>query len=643
MNDHHFNQQLYSLRLCKGLSRKEVAKATGIPRFVLHLYEDGFHRPGKRSRAKLESFYGVALNFEGDRDYPGPIEREVVEDPPFRRRRRTLFAGILSTVMATVFALGTLLFLRSTKNDFSFYGETYTQLYRAATEKGEVGTELVTGAPYHYLNSSMDTSGSILFYDKSSFLHFNECHYSSTIIFHEQPEIGEVQVDYLFGGDLFSDSHRCFFTFGSVTYGTVISFEVPYYGEPVTKLENKKVHVEGQKGFEDETLLMIFNWDITFVVRVFEVILEENLGREVSFVNTFLSDREMGRNVALVTQITGLALIFVGLLGLFYGFSLLFYSLLKRLHLPQAKVIGKGKARELPKDFHAPLAIPGLFIRLVSRTLAFIAMALLLVSLLGRVGVGLPPLFYNPGFLFALKITFRINPFIWVILVCRTTDDGAALLTRAVKSFLFFLFLAASESALIAVTNAWGYDFSSIINEYVPGSVFQVAAMFFLIHFFLAFTPAFLKGKKAGYRILWRCLSLIPFLFLVLSVALSNAHFLFYDTGKNIFISFWFPSSLLPGIIATTFILFGSFFLRVFFRHRYGANTPIYRNGDRYAFYTNIVTVLSFLLVYLLILVLRRNEYAYYLGLVDGAWILILVPIFLFCKTRTMGISKNNE
>ena len=636
MSGYAFNQQLLGLRLDQGLSRKQVSQQAHVGAAALFLYEKGYLRPKGKDLAKLESFYGEKLDFSGEKDYPAEaIETE--KKPAFTRKKRVLGFGIFSATMALILAVGAGLFGVSTQNDSSFYGSTYASLYHAARDKGKAGTDLATNASYHFLEPPSGRAATILFYDASSFLHFSECRYSVNVVFLEQPEIGSTRLEYRFGGDLLSASNRCYFNFGSVTYGNVISCEALYYGEEVTEIENYQVRVKGEGDFDEEKILMLLNYGLSDAAYYFDEILAEYCENAPSFLHDFLPDREKGRSAAFFAQTAGLSMLFLGLLGLFVGLGFLSSSALSRFHPHQGEIPARKALKELPKDFHAPFVLPDFALAFLTRFLFFSSLLLLAVSFLGKVGVGLPPLFHNEAFLSFLQISFRIAPFLWLWLVCRGTRDGGKILSKAANSFLVFFFLAGMETALIAVTNAWDYDFSELIYGFVPGSVFQVVALLFLVHFFLAFTPKFLEGKKRWAWVLWRCLSLLPLSLLALSVILSNAHLLFIDVAQNIYVSFWFPSSVLPAVIISVLLLYGQYLLRLFFQRRYGKSAPYYLNGDYFALWSNLLAVLVFLLTYFFIQLLQGNEYAYYLGLIQGEWILMLIPFFLLCKSAPQG------
>ena len=75
------------------------------------------------------------------------------------------------------------------------------------------------------------------------------------------------------------------------------------------------------------------------------------------------------------------------------------------------------------------------------------------------------------------------------------------------------------------------------------------------------------------------------------------------------------------------------FFIKLFFKKRYGVEkATTFFNGDRFILINNISCSLIILIVGLVDLVFRGNEFAYYLGLGTNIWILALIPFLLFTK-----------
>ena len=631
MSGYSFNEQLYSLRLDRGLTRKEAAKAIGLTRFQIYLFELGYFRPRGKAKEKLESFFGTTIDYSKGRDCPTKIlEEGKGEMPRLARRKRILIHGLIALVMAAMLASGAITLSKATKNDASFYGDSYVSLCRSARDSGKVGIELATNATYHYLESPGNTAGSILFYDSSSFLHFNECNFAANVILLERPDIGSGRLSYRFGGDLFSDSHRCYFNYGNWTYGSVLSCEALYYGQPIEKVENLKVRVQGSAQFDEATMVMLFNLYIEEAVRSFEKIGEAYLGAGMDFLNTFLADREQGRKVALSAQVAGLSLLVVGFIGTCIGISFLVHTLLRQRRFAEAKALPAEARKELPKDIHLPFGIPDAPLLWLSRVLFFASFFILAISFFGSYGLPLPAFLQNGVFLSAARATFMITPFLRLLFLSRYQRDGAKILSEMVTSLLIYVFLAGLETMVAAVNRAWGYDFSELVYGYVPSNVFQTVTLFYLIIFFLFFTPAFIKDKRGC--VIWRLLSLIPFGLLCLTAAVSCVQLLSLDYGKNIFLNFWFPTFPFPAAILSVLVLYGSYFLRLFFLHRYGNKAPMYLNSDRFALISNLLAVIALVGLYLFIALLGGNEYAYYLGLAKGEWIMTLVPFFFLYK-----------
>ena len=107
MAGYTFNAQLYALRLARGLSRKEAAKAIGMSHFRLYLYEKGYFRPRGKALTKLESFYETAIDFAEEKDYPALLREEQNEKKPaFARKKRLIVYGVLAATMAATLSLG---------------------------------------------------------------------------------------------------------------------------------------------------------------------------------------------------------------------------------------------------------------------------------------------------------------------------------------------------------------------------------------------------------------------------------------------------------------------------------------------------------------------------------------------------------
>ena len=213
------------------------------------------------------------------------------------------------------------------------------------------------------------------------------------------------------------------------------------------------------------------------------------------------------------------------------------------------------------------------------------------------------------------------------------------LFQEIIYNMFFFLFVATMETVVIAITDAWGYDFASLIYRYIPGNVYQVVAVHYLIFLFLFFQPPFLNKKSKKVRFVWHSLSLIPFGFLVATYLISNSYALVYGVQENVFINFWFPNGFLSLSIVCVLFLYATFAIRLIIEKRFGRrNGQIFFYGDAYTLLENAICVGLIIIAGIIDLAFIHNQYAYYLGLGGNYWMFALVPFIILCK-----YSPNNQ
>ena len=63
MRDNKYSDILTKLRTEKGKSRSEVAKAIGVTRFAIAMYERGERTPKDEIKRKLAKFYGKSVAY----------------------------------------------------------------------------------------------------------------------------------------------------------------------------------------------------------------------------------------------------------------------------------------------------------------------------------------------------------------------------------------------------------------------------------------------------------------------------------------------------------------------------------------------------------------------------------------------------
>ena len=641
----NYNTYLSELRKNANLSLKDAAKLIGINRWKLYFYENGYFRPTARDLLKLNDFYNVDISLSGPDAYPAPTKEKTLKKEKENLTAKRIVFGALSGVMLLAIGAGAILFNQSVNNKKSYYGDTYNEVRNKIVKDGDFGYDMVTSLKYYYVNEPLhgNDDATILFYEKDSILYFNECSYAKTVgeFYHGMLAINRYR--YELGSNLGVNSYNCKFTFGSVLAGTYFTCEFEYKGEKVDKIKNLKTVVSAGEKVEYEDALEFVNSEIDSVNESLSALLSHQLGRDIDFYKDFLPAREKGRKVNSALQITSLFLIIPGIIAFFIFFAIFVKYMTKNIK-PRLVDSEPRKVRDhvehLPEDFRINFGIPDVFIVLLGKVLQYGSMILLVVALLARLGVGQPFLsvFSNPVLLNVFRLSLLAGIFLEHFVMIGRIKTSTTLFHEIIYNLGIFLFVATMETVIISLTNAWGYDFASLIYKYIPSNVYQVVAVHYLIFLFLFFQPQFIKKNK-GLRIMWHSLSFVPFGFLIATYFLSNGYALVYGVKENIFVNFWFPNGFLLLSVVCVLFLYITFGVRLFFERKYGShNAYFFFFGDRYTVLENTICAGLIIIAAAIDIIFRNNQYAYYLGLGENTWLFALIPFVLLCR-----YSPNNQ
>lgn len=630
----NYNVHLYKLRTERGLSLKEAAKGAKINRFMLFLYENGYFRPFGKTLRKLHAFYGEQISTLGLDSYPTPIDdvETKTHDKKSQFIKRIIFAS-LSLVMLASSITGIVLFNKSVNNEESYYGEVYNEVKNAVIEEGNLGHDLITSLDYYKHEYNHSTA---IFYKTDNLLYFNQFIYSIT--YEKYGDFTErTRMHFKVGGSLSDKSSICEFTCALLESGTFYTCQFEYTNEDVTEISNLNVIVQGRREATVEDTLFFINYEFNIVRINFNQILKETTGKEYDFYNDFLPAREKGRIVNSSLQIVSLYLMGIGIIGFFISFGILLRSLVANVK-PRLVVTRNSKAKQenksLPKDINIRIGIPDFFISALGRVLTISAIIFMTISLLAKLGIfALPKLFAANWFTTYMKDALIAGIFLRQFVSLVRLKRPEALLKTIIYDLFLFLFIATLESALIAVTNAWGYDFASLIYTYIPSNIFEIVAIHYIIFLFLFFQPPFLSKTPHYVRYIWHSLSLLPLGFLIFTYIISNSYNLTYGIPENIYVNFWFPNGFMPLSIVCVLFMYTTFGLRLFFERKYGQrNAQLFFYGDRYNLIENLVCCGFLLIVGIVDLFFMKNQVAYYLGLGHNQWIFTLIPFVFFCK-----------
>lgn len=634
----NYNTILFNLREKEKLSLKDAAKKIGISTWKLYLYENGYFRPSHKNLKKIEAFYNTTISFEGENAYPAPTKekKEKAKKPYFKRR---IVFGALSAFSLISVIVGSVLFNSSINNANRFYGNSFNEIRQKVLDEGNIGHDLVTSLEYHYSDRrDLGGTATIIFYEVDSLLYFNECTYSSSYFEKEGP----TRYHFHFGSNLGVPSNECNFTYGVALGDTFFRCSFDYEGKEIDKVYNFEKLIETDTEIDESFAVEKINARLNEMELQFSRLCSELAGKNVSFNDDFLREREMERVVNYALQIAGLVLILPGIFAFFIFISIflrfLIINIKPRLVTSEPKE-EMQKNSPLPKDLRINFGIPDNIVILIAKIFQYGAIFFLILAFLGKLGVSFFTFLTHPVAAAFLKAALPAGIFLEHFVMIGRIKKATTLFQAIIYNLGVFFFIATIETALIVITNAWGYDFASLIINYVPGNVFQVIAIHYLIFLFLFFQPSFLNQRGKLARILWHSLSIIPLIFLIASYFISNAYALTYGVEENIFINFWFPNGFLSLSVVSVLFMYITFAIRLLYERKYGqSKSQIFFYGDRYTLYENAICSILILAVALLDLLFINNQKGYYLGLGNNLWILALIPFIILCK-----YSPNNQ
>ena len=637
----NYNLYLISLRENKGLTIKEAAKQMGISRTTLFCYEKGYFRPNKKNLEKINKFYEIELSLKGLDGYPAASKEHLMGKRSKNLKGKRIAFGIVSAFFALVITAGALLFSRSVNNTNEFYGQTYQDVRNAVISKGSTGHDIVTGMEYYYVSDSVNEAdgSTAMFYQSNNILYFNDFTYSKTIM--DESTLSFERFVYQFGGNLGVNSYLCRFTFGDVLFGTHFTCSFVFDGNAVSEVSNVKIVTEGlYTEIDQHYLLLKVNKGAGEINAAFSQLLSNVSGKSVDFYSDFLPAREQGRVMNFILQIVGLVLLFVGITFFFIFFSIFLRLLFANIkpRLISATPTSEENSK-IPDDWNIHVGIPDAVIIIFGRIVRFASIVLFILALLATLKIPALSALANPVLLETFKTAWVMSIFLDFFITVSRIRKPADLIRKLLYNLAMFLYIATVETVVLAIVTAWGYDLKGLVYKYVPGNVFQVVAINYIILLFLFFQPAFLDNKKKYVRFLWHSLSLIPLGALITIYYFSNRYAMVYGVEENILINFWFPNSYLLLSVVSVVFMYIVFFLRLFYERKYGMhNSQIFFHGDKFSLIQNIVCASLIILVTSLDFIFVHNQQAHYLGLGHNYWMFILVPFILLCK-----YSPNNQ
>lgn len=202
------------------------------------------------------------------------------------------------------------------------------------------------------------------------------------------------------------------------------------------------------------------------------------------------------------------------------------------------------------------------------------------------------------------------------------------ILKTAILFLTFGLFFYGFECLLIYDFTRTGDFFNTTLTYFFPRNLFFATGIYALFAYFLFIEPK--KKTKADF-FFFRSMALLPVAFLLFSF-IYEFLIVFDIVELNQYLHSLCASSAFPYSFFAIFYILGHKAIDRFFLRKYGEEQfAIYRYGNRYQYAKNILASFLFLVIFLLALILMKNEeLSNLLSLRGMLYLPLLLPFILF-------------
>jgi len=618
-----YNLFLYQKRNETNLSIKEFANKLEINRFKYNLIEKGYLKPNKKDIEKISKYFNVdySLYTTGMYSYPegltydksvGKLGNKI--NKLINKLSTKIVMGIITLVCIITIVLSLVISDSLSENQASGLSDEYLAVYDGIVEKGSTMYSLTDELKSPEIYLANDSQYSYL-----------RCRYSS-----------KTKLDFTYSLSLYTDEGRITMTSSSfdtnsketlikVTYCDYTDYELyqAVYNE-ISK--NQFVLSEAyasQTGFElsedsypvIEECLMMLNYEMSDLIK-------NNLNLDVDFYDTMIAgsipvrDRiEKGQNICLMIFILGLILValncYLFIYALLYGNKYNEITILQASGYNDDLIRLKQQNKKLPNDFKITPPLPETLYWAVGTILTFAGVIRIVMYVLT---------FFNSSFTLEtnktasmLFTTFVTGTFLlFFIKFDQFLDDKRSIKNVFLNLILFFCLYLIEVVLQQSIEQVGAINLILKSKNFTLPNYFGSVACYFLMMITLFLTPKW--ANKKWKLILYRLLTLIPIAIIVTTTIIRYG-----NTAWNLNLPTWVAylfTSQRPqiSILCITYLI-GLYFLRLFFKLRYGPDAcKTYFNGNRYLIYKNILVFIIVLVIGIFEIALQRNTGAHSFG-----------------------------
>lgn len=649
-----YNRYLYEERCKLNLSKKRFAKYLGISSFRYNLMEQGYIKPNRKETRKLSEDFGFDFNCLLTSIHSYPEETEEERHPFQDFFYRLCSSKILRSVLAilTVFFLSVSVYgfvqvKENRKHVLDNFSTEYLEFYDRMKEKGYKTYSVLSSfeRPAISLSDGTASASIITSYqdlnieDLDCYVDYfeNDSKLNYTLegtTFKENPLITVNYSDYstmeTFTGELLYRSDTGVFEFGSLySYDTDVE--------------------EGSEKFLELEKIMVSHKDE--VIPKLETLIETRLSLKVNLLE-LLKDYAIGSSSYsrktikyLVFSILSNMLFSLVLFALCFAFVFGVHKkgeLFELTNSSEKPVFfsseHRKKERELKTDIRFTPFLPETLFEIAGILLTFFGSLRILYyifmvfsaadSIMGDFQTGANFLFriFTVGMFLLYFIDFDIF-----------LNDKRSLRNVFLYGIIFFCIYYMESLCLTEIANMNNIIFNRLIQIPIPNN-FGTISCYFLIMIFLFMTPRWVDSKKK--LVFYRLLSLIPVLIISVNTVIS-LEYTNWGWELDYFQRGIFASERPQFSFLCITYLFGLYFLRLYFRNKYGdEKARRYFLSNRFFFLKNVLIVSLIALIAIVEFFTKNFSSGNIKGFGSYWQIIFLAPFLLFYHPH---IGKRNR
>ena len=630
-NNLSYNAYLYNKRLELGLKRRKFAKLLNISNFRYKLIERGYVKPNDSDILKINQALDCDIGeyLEGISSYPTEIpERERSKFVKFiykligaRWIRITLFT--ISILFITGFFV--IVFLNSycNKHKEINYSDEVVSVRNGIIEKGDKDISLLGDMYYP------EISVKVIDEDNNS-----EEFYMIYSSYNEKDFL--VDEKYIY----WNDSYRLLINVYGIEDGyvngviSITDYESGQSYEGLFTYDNGYKITDYASLLPNELLEKVTNHlNDTDLDKVFSNLLYDKLGLDYDYYEEILVPYSQG---SLRTGSTILIIVFLKFVFLIFGalslFGYIYFMLYGTKHIDERKAFEHNDkffefnplVIDLKKDLRFGPFVPETILEIVGIVLVAIGSLRPIVYASSLINYSSNTLATTDNLLSVQLLGIFLLCFLDLDLFM---DDKRALRNVALYSIMFFVLYYIEVQIMVLLEDA-GTLFSIIPSMFLMPNPFAMYSMYFLIMLFLYFTPKIIKTKKG--LLIYRLLSILPTIYILVSFFLSNGNYFFGMDMSNLWFKYFFSGNRFAFSIIAIIFLYGYYFIRLHYKKKYGEeNASKYFMGNRFLWNKNLFIALIFLVVWIFEMTLSGNKAMNDMGLGLNKGLIFLVPLLL--------------